>query len=58
MCERAIPAEMWTKIRFAEMYALTNPFYNIRSTIVRIGEIYGLSEQELTELGVVAPAPE
>ena len=58
MRDGAIPAEMWKKIRFAERYALTDPFYNIRSTIVRIGEIYGLNEQELIESGLIAPPPE
>jgi len=58
MCERVIPAEMWKKIRLVERYALTDPFYNIRSTIVRIGQSYGLNEQELIELGVIHPLPE
>jgi hypothetical protein len=57
MCERVIPAEMWKKIRLVERYALTDPFYNIRSTIVRIGQSYGLNEQELIELGVIHPVP-
>ena len=58
MCEREIPAEMWQKIRIVEKYGLTDPFYNIRSTIVRIGETYGLSEQDLVESGVIATLPE
>ena len=58
MCEREIPAEMWEKIRHVERYALTDPFYGIRSTILRIGESYGLSEQDLIGHGVIAAPPE
>jgi hypothetical protein len=58
MCEREIPAEMWKKIRRVERYALTDPFYGIRSAILRIGETYGLSEQDLIEHGVIAAPPQ
>jgi hypothetical protein len=58
MCKREIPMEMWKKIRIVEKYALTDPFYNIRHTILRIGETYGLSEQDLIESGVIAALSE
>jgi hypothetical protein len=58
MCERVIPPEMWKKIRLVEKYALTDPFYSVRSTILRIGESYGVSEQNLIEHGVIAARPQ
>jgi len=50
-----IPDAMWSRIAEVQMLARLGTTYNSRTALVKIGEHYGLNEDELITKGIVTP---
>ena len=55
--ELRLNLDQWEKIRRVREYAMTDPFYNVRDTLLRLGESWGYSEGQLITAGIIAPRP-
>jgi len=55
--ELRLTFEEWEQIRRVREYAMTDPFYNVRDTLLRLGESWGYSEGQLIAAGIIAPRP-
>lgn len=49
--------EQWEQIRRVREYAITDPFYNVRATLLRLGEQWHYTEADLIGAGIIAPPP-
>lgn len=49
--------DQWDKIRRVREYAITDPFYNVRATLLKLGEQWGYTEDDLIRDGLIAPRP-
>lgn len=55
--EIRLTLEQWEKIRRVREHAMTDPFYNVRETLLRLGESWGYTEGQLIAAQIIAPRP-
>lgn len=50
--------EQWEKVHRVASYAATDPFYNVRDTLVRLYESWGYTEADAIANQLLAPLPQ